>query len=167
MRGLAAVLLLGILLGCTGAPQGSFVCLNGSLADSLSECAGVADKNISQECLLPPGLSCSAKLSTDGYLTLRVRNAMPGEIVVTGLYCSSKARDVRLLPAAEWTKMNKSIPQAGATDLVPVPCRNEAGENRQFNTNESFEGVLFIRHHFTIMPEEVRIAVGELQLKAQ
>ncbi|MEM3030779.1 MAG: hypothetical protein QXH27_03535 [Candidatus Micrarchaeia archaeon] len=173
MKRLIVVLAAGVaLLGCAGGPAGAaFVCLNGSFAESLEECAGanatLADENASRECLLPPGLACSARLSKDGYLALRVKNTLPGEVVVTGLYCSSKARDVRLLPETEWTKLNRSIPQGGAADLAPVPCRNEAGENRQFAANESFSGALYFRHHFTITPEEIRIAAGKVEINAQ
>jgi len=171
MKG-ACILAIGVLLlGCAGGPAGaSFVCLNGSLAEDLGNCAGakLADEgNMSKECRISPGISCSARLSREGYLSLRVKNSLPGEVVVTGLYCSSRAYDVRALPSQEWTNMNISIPQGGSADLVQVPCRNEAGENRQFAQNESFRGALFLRHYFLITPEEVRIAAGELELTAQ
>jgi hypothetical protein len=174
MKKMAPVLLAlaaALFLGCTGgAASAKFVCMNGSLADDLSGCVGAVAQpsNASTGCSLALGLSCmEPSLSKDGYLSLKVKNALPGEVKVTGVYCTQDAfKDVRALSPQEWTNLNKTIAQGAVVDLVPVPCRNAAGENQQFAQNDSFKGRLFIRHYFTITPEEQRIALGDIELNA-
>ena len=167
-----ALLLIPALLllsGCSGRTGINYVCLDGELASDLADCKPVKTPANSSGCILSAGISCaSAKLSKDGYLALKIKNDLPGEIAVTGVYCTENAeKDARIVPQTEWTNLNRTIPQGASADLVLVPCRNANGLNQQFDENQSFSGSVYLKHYFTITPDEERIALGELDLQAK